>query len=37
MNDFHLAGKIKKDACKILCVWTKNEEKFENLIYVYAF
>ena len=29
-NYFHRAGKIKKPACKILRVWTKNEDNFEN-------
>ena len=29
-NDFHRAGKIKEAACKILRVWTKNDENVEN-------
>ena len=29
-KDFHWAGKVKKAAGKILRVWTKNEENFDN-------
>ena len=31
MKDFDLAAKIKQLACKILRVWTRNDEHFENL------
>ena len=30
MQDFHCAAKFKQPVCKILRVWTKNEENFEN-------
>ena len=30
MNDFHRAGEFKIQACKVLRVWTKNEENFEK-------
>ena len=38
MNTFHQPWEIRKDPCKILRVWTKNEifEKFENLLLRYV-
>ena len=30
MKDFHWTAKLKQPACKILRVWTKNEENFEK-------
>ena len=32
MNDFDWAGKTKQRPCKILRVWPKNEENFENFL-----
>ena len=30
MNAFDWPRKTEQSGCKILCVWTKNEENFEN-------
>ena len=36
MNDFHCAPKCKQQACKLLCVRTKNEENLEKAIEKFA-